>query len=74
MKKVYCLDCKHIDWNYIGCCETIINSAKCNKTSIIEKDCFGIPFYKKSVYCRGANKDCNCSDYERKWWKFWVKK
>jgi len=64
MSKVYCQNCK-----YINCVRTFnfspIKKYYCKK----EDYCFlGI-----AITCFQKNKDGNCPDYKRKWWKFWVK-
>ena len=65
-KKVYCKNCKYC--KYIITHEPITNGGEylCHAE-------LNTPFTPK-LRCENKNKERNCRDYKRKWWKIWVKK
>lgn len=73
MSKVYCKNCKYY-WNrayqYIG---YVPVSDVCLKKSIVYTDAIGDKRVKNIVDCTIVNKNNDCKDYKRKWYKFWVK-
>lgn len=59
--QVYCTNCKYYtnDWT---CAD------RCKK--IILRDYLGCKILDS---CALKNKKCDCKDYEKKWYKFWIK-
>lgn len=62
--KVYCKNCK-----YIVKCGIRGIHLRC-AAGKKEKDFYGTTWYHDS--CKNKNKNCDCKDYHRKWWKFWT--
>ncbi len=67
MSKVYCIDCKYSKYDFysdIGCW---------HHTNLKEYDSAIHRGMSPIKYTRTLNKDNNCKNYKRKWYKFWVK-
>lgn len=62
-KQVYCRNCKYVDKRY----KSFIwrKAWHCG----IELDFAG---YTNFIMCVDKNKNCDCKDYKRIWWKFWI--
>ena len=64
-KKIYCCDCKFIDFHGSD------DYARCVASQIPWSD--GIRKYKTNgEYCLEKNKQNDCQDYKRKWWRWWA--
>jgi len=70
MKKVYCKNCiwyERVVWEYYCACPT----------GEIRYDSVNGPYlvisHAEPSHRDYPNKDCDCKQYEKKWWKFWVK-
>ena len=71
MKKVYCKNCK---W-----CDPKVYTSKtlyhCRFVYKVVIDCIGnIHISESRSDCYDLNSDFDCSNYERKRWKLWIKK
>jgi hypothetical protein len=67
-ERIYCGDCKNIKtledgWGGVH--------YRCKAEKTLEWD--AIHKWWRLSECEKRNKDNNCSDYKRKWWKFWLK-
>ncbi len=85
VKKVYCRDCKWYPvwwwnrrdiWHWEIRCYPIRSKAR----KIIQYGWLGREVIKKEThygrdgeFCDDTNEHNDCSDYKRKWYKFWVK-
>lgn len=62
MKEVYCKDCRYcLNGSEFDLCKAIT----------VKHDYYGNRYYFECLY---RNKNCNCIDFKRRWWKFWIKK
>jgi hypothetical protein len=69
--KVYCRDCKHITKRQLlayGRLHNVCVIVTYHSTPYQPKERFERVFKH-----REKNKNNKCSDYKRKWWKFWIK-
>ena len=64
-RRVYCKNCKHYFYDFIR--------HICEKLSEIKRNGIGDLVYVTKADAYKFNIDCNCSFYERKWYKFWIK-
>jgi hypothetical protein len=68
MKKIYCSNCKYCYWSdyssYGGdyCCKLLLQ---------LDSNFYRI--YKVDTRCEDKNKNNDCLDYKRIWYKFWIK-
>jgi hypothetical protein len=70
MEKVYCINCKHYR-EILHPTESFIIGRKCavrweGITTPIE-----VETWRKN--CKDVNKNNDCQDYKRKWYKLWIK-
>jgi len=66
--KVYCKDCEYCEVErYEDEYDAI-----CRKEDWISDNYFGVSKNKSITYCRNKNYHRDCSDYQKKWWKFWI--
>ena len=72
--KIFCINCKYYHYNNAY---SIEDRHRCVRREEIEttddlyrpgKTCL----YKSNDSCKCKNKDNDCIQYRRKWWKFWI--
>lgn len=64
--KVYCNNCKYF-YRRVDC--NMRSYFYCKKHITAKED---LMFYNDFSYQFNFNDNNNCSDYKRKWWKFWI--
>lgn len=77
MKKIYCKNCKWFKMrtgktNFRGFRNeiyTILEEAVC----LYDSPTGIVGYGKRYINANKRNKNNDCPDYQRKWWKFWVK-
>lgn len=74
IRKVYCKNCKHcfLIYNYISVLYGNVEY-KCKANQRLEIDFYGNKMYTNTEDCLLKNINQDCLNYERKWYKFWVK-
>lgn len=73
LNKVYCINCKFhkdisISYGYIPSPDRCMHLSQLVKCNSAVKEC-----YRLSHCCASLNKNNDCKNYVRKWYKFWVK-
>lgn len=63
MPKVYCCNCKYYREHF--------KEDFCEKSKTINPSAIRLEYIYLS--CEHVNKNNDCPNYKRKWWKFWVK-
>jgi hypothetical protein len=66
MKKVYCCNCKYYTLWTIDCLHK-------TNADLYRDNVTGETRYRIWEFPSSLNSNGECKNYERKWWKFWVK-